>query len=328
MKFKRIQTILVGGAVLMILAAGQASAQAGRGTARIGGVVVDVEGNPVADACVVIEFAADPSVKKDMASGKKGDWAFIGLATGNWNLTVTADGFSPVTQTLYVRQLQVNPKVTVTLEKARPGTAAGIIQDEATFEFLEKGNALLKEERYDEAIAMFEEFLEQNPQAYQVRINIADAHKEKGDIEKAEEIYNAILVKAKDDQALGESMAAKALAGIGDCYLRRDNLEEAQAYFQKSLDTLPEDETLAYNVAEIFFAEQNIEQAEKYFLIAAQIKPDWPDPWLKLGYVYLNKGDMEKAIEMFEKFLKLEPETERSALAQNILNAIRKRPAA
>jgi tetratricopeptide (TPR) repeat protein len=327
MRFIRHSMLIFIGAAMLLGAAGEAAAQAGRGTARIAGVVVDVEGNPVAGARVVIDFAAETGIRREETTGKKGDWAFIGLATGNWNLTVTADGYSPVSQTLYIRQLQVNPKVTVTMEKARAGTA-GVIQDESTFELLEKGNALLKEERYDEAIAMFEAFIEQNPQAYQVRINIADAYKEKGDIEKAEEIYNEILVKAKDDQALGESMAAKALAGIGDCYLRRDNMEEAQAYFQKSLDTLPEDETLAYNVAEIFFAEQNIEQAEKYFLIASQIKPDWPDPWLKLGYVYLNKGDMEKAVEMFEKFLKLEPETERSALAQNILNAIRKRPAA
>ena len=58
--------------------------------------------------------------------------------------------------------------------------------------------------------------------------------------------------------------------------------------------------------------------------MAAQIKPDWPDPYLKLGYVYLNKADYANAVGKLEKFLSLEPEGERAALAKNILNAIKK----
>jgi lipoprotein NlpI len=67
-----------------------------------------------------------------------------------------------------------------------------------------------------------------------------------------------------------------------------------------------------------------LDEALKYFDLAVKIRPDWPDPYLKLGYVYLNKADMAKAIEKFEKFLTLEPEGERAALARNILNAIKK----
>jgi len=43
-----------------------------------------------------------------------------------------------------------------------------------------------------------------------------------------------------------------------------------------------------------------------------------------LAYAYLNKGDSAKAAENLEKFIKLEPESERTAQAQSILDAIKK----
>ena len=58
--------------------------------------------------------------------------------------------------------------------------------------------------------------------------------------------------------------------------------------------------------------------------LAIQIKSDWSEPYLKLGYVFLNKGDNAKAIENFEMFLKLEPDSERSTNVKNIINNLKK----
>jgi len=123
---------------------------------------------------------------------------------------------------------------------------------------------------------------------------------------------------------MGKTMEARALAGIGVCYLKQDNLEEAKKVFKQSIEAAPEDEVLAYNVGEICFSNQQIDEAARYFELASQIKPDWPDPYLKLGYVYLNKGNMEKAVEHLEHFIKLEGDTERSARVQDIIKTIKK----
>jgi tetratricopeptide (TPR) repeat protein len=210
------------------------------------------------------------------------------------------------------------------LKKVSGGQGSGVIQDESTFAFLELGNQLFKDGKYDEAIAQYELFLEKNPQAYQVQVNIADAYREKGEYDKATELYNKLIELAANDPTLGKEVAAKAQAGIGDIYLRQNKIAEAQEYFKKSIENSPKDEVLAYNVGEIYFSNQNLDEAKKYFELASQIKPGWPDPYLKLGYVYLNKADNTNAIAMFEKFLTLEPEGERAALAKNILNAIKK----
>jgi tetratricopeptide (TPR) repeat protein len=309
--------------ILGLIASGLAYAQAGRGVGRIGGVVVDTEDKPIEGVKVMIAFSQDENLKHETITNKKGEWAFLGLGTGNWSMTASIKGFLPVSKPLYVSQLSINPKVTVRLQKTSTG-GGGIIQDETTFVFLEKANQLFKEKKYDEAIASYQQFMEKNPVAYQVSLSIADCYQEKGDIEKARELYNKVIEQAKTDQSMGKEMTAKAQAGIGNCYLKQNKLQEAQDFFKQSVDNSPNDEILAYNVGEIYFKNQKFDDALRYFDVAAQIKPDWPDPYLKLGYCYLNKLDNANAIAKLEKFLSLEPEGERAALAKNIINAIKK----
>lgn len=322
MKTKALRAILTG-MMAAFLVAGFAFAQAGRGTARLGGIVIGPGGEPIVGADIKLSYAqAGGGVKREAKTNKKGEWSVIGLGSGQWEVTVLMAGYEPVVQKVTVSQLKLNPRVEMKLRKASAG--GGVIQDESTFSFLELGNQFFKGGRYDDAIAQYQLFLEKNPQAYQVQLNIADAYREKADFAKAEELYNKVIEQAAADQVLGKQMAGKAQAGIGDIYLKQNKLAEAQEYFKKSIESSPEDEILAYNVGEIYFSNQNLDEAQRYFELASKIKTDWPDPYLKLGYVYLNKTDNAGAINMFEKFLTLEPEGERAALVKNILSAIKK----
>ena len=322
MKTRAIKTI--GFLVLAgLVAAGLGFAQAGRGVGRLGGVVLDPDGNPMEGVKVKIVFSQNDKMILEQATGKKGEWSFIGLGTGNWEFTAMAPGFMPQTKTLYVSQLGVNPRLAITMQKIPKG-GGGAVANEATFAILEKGNQLFKEAKYDEAIVQFQDFLAKNPNLYQIQASIGDCYREKGEFDKAMEIYNKVLEQAKSDTALGKEMSAKAFSGIGNCYLKQGKLPEAQNFFKQSIENSPKDEILAYNVGEIYFSNQGYDDAIKYFDMAVQIRPEWPDPYIKLGYVYLNKAETAKAIEKFEKFLTLEPDGERAALVKNILNAIRK----
>jgi Tfp pilus assembly protein PilF len=308
--------------VILGLTAAAALAQAGRGMGRLGGVVLDPDGNPLPGAKVTLAFKDNKNLIFDQTSGKKGEWSFIGLGTGDWILAVTAPGFLPYDNLINVSQLSVNPKVQVQMKKPEKGS--GVISDEQSVELLEQGNQFFKEDRYDDAIAAYNQFFAANPGLYQIQVSIADCYREKGEFDKAVELYNEVLKLAEGDATLGREMKAKSLAGIGNVLLKQNKLTEAQDFLRKSIESSPDDEVLAYNVGEIYFSNQNLDEALRYFELAAGIKPGWPDPFLKLGYVYLNKVDNAKAIENFEKFLELEPEGERAALVRNILSVIRK----
>ncbi len=315
---------LLAAAIILsfFISAQELAAQGGRGKGRLQGLVLDEAGNPVPGAKVTATFLQAGGTTFETTTDKKGEFVFMGVGTGNWDVTVTAKGYLPVTARVYTSQLNKNPKATIKLEKKAEGT--GVVQDEATFQTLEEGNAFFKDGKYDTALLMFEEFLAKNPGAYQVLLNIGDCYREKGEYDKAIENYNKLITQAGTDSAMGKTMGAKGLAAIGLCYLKQNKLAESQDYFKKSIEMAPQDENLPYNVAEIYFSNSQIDDAIRYFEMASQIKPDWPDPYLRVAYAYLNKGDTAKAIENLEKFIKLEPETERTAQAKAILDAIKK----
>jgi len=298
-------------------------AQAGRGTARIGGVVVDESGNPVISAKIVIYFQGNEGISREAKSDKKGKWSIIGLGSGDWRVSASAEGYVPTQTDVNVSQLAINPPITLTLKKIKPSESR-IIEDESTLALLDQASQLFDEEKYKEAIDLCREFLEKNPQAYQAHLNIGDCYKEMGELDKAFAEYTLVRDKSEEDKLTGKKMAAKALAGMGDIYLKKGDLEKAQDYFKQSIEVSPEDEILTYNVGEIYFSNQKIDEAIYYFELSTRIRPDWSDPYLKLGYVYLNKGDKEKAVENFQRFLKLEPDSERSQTVRGILETLQK----
>jgi tetratricopeptide (TPR) repeat protein len=296
--------------------------QTARGKGRLSGEVVDQEGKAVVGAKVVIEYIGDDTAVHDTTTDKRGNFGFIALGTGRWKITATLEGFIPAATEVYVRQLERNPKVTVTLQKVLE-TDRPFVENEESFEFLDKGNKLYEDGKYKEALLAYEEFLTLNPKAYQVRLNLYNCFRELGDYEKAREQCNLVLESVSTEEAAGKEMAAKALAGIGECYLKEQDIENAQKYFEQSINTYPENELTAYNVGEIFFANQKLDEALKYFNIAKDIKPDWSDAYYKLGLVYLNLANYDEAKVNLEKFLTLEKDTERAASVKNILNQLK-----
>jgi tetratricopeptide (TPR) repeat protein len=298
-------------------------AQAGRGTARIGGVVVDESGNPISSAKIVIYFQGKEEISREAKSDKKGRWSIIGLGSGDWRVTASAEGYIPTYFDLNVSQIKINPTITLTLKKIKPSESS-IIEDESTLALLDQASRLFDEGKYTEAIDLCREFLEKNPQAYQAHLNIGDCYKEMGELDKAIAEYNLVLEKSEEDKLTGKKMTAKALSSIGDIHLKKGDLEKAQSYFKQSIEASPEDEILTYNVGEIYFSNQKIDEAIYYFELSTRIRPDWSDPYLKLGYVYLNKGNKEKAVVNFQKFLQLEPDSERSQTVRGILETLQK----
>lgn len=299
-----------------------AAAQAGRGKARIAGAVLDEQGNPVPKVKIVIELMARDTATRETTTNRNGEWVFMGLGSGNWQLTATAEGYIPTQTNVFVSQIGQNPKVVVTLKKIAQMTES--IKKATDINLIEEAGQLFGERKYDEALALLQEFLEKNPTAYQTHINIGDCYKEMGEYEKAEQEYDLALESAKTDEDQGEEMMAKATAGKGDIYVRKGDLEKAQSFFKESIELLPENEILPYNVGEIYFANRNLDEAIEYYDIAIKIKPDWSPPYYKQGLVYLNKADYARAEENFKKFLEIDPNSDLAEQVRSMLDYLEK----
>ena len=246
--------------------------QAGRGKARLKGVVLDENGQPVPSAQVVLELLSSEQVKREVKTNKKGEWAILGLGSGNWRVTASAEGFIPTTTTIFVSQIEKNPKVVLKLKKIKVSQKG--LRDEASLDYLEKAASLYTNKKYDEALAILEEAITEYPETYQVRILMGDCYREKAELDRALELYTQAVQEIPDDE-MGKEIKAKTFSAIGDCYLRKGDLEKAQTFFKQSIETYPENEIIPYNVGEIYFANQKLDEAIQYFSLATKIKPDW-----------------------------------------------------
>jgi tetratricopeptide (TPR) repeat protein len=295
--------------------------QEGLGKGRISGTVIDEQGNPIEGVAIVMVNAYN--TKLEGQSDKEGHFAVAGMGTGMWNLTATKDGFEPATQQIDVRQLRRNPPIEIVMKRLT-GNEAFLSDDEA-MELFNEADGLMKEEQYDAAILMFQDLLEKHPDLYQTHLSIGNCYMKKGDLDEAESEFSLVLEKIKEvygDYHQDKKAALGAFAGLGTLALQKDDFQTAKDYFTQSLELSPEDPAAAYNVGSIFFSNQRIEESIEYLELAKKIDSSWPDPYLKLGYVYLNIADYDRSLEHFNKFIEMDPENPEVPVVRQMIETI------
>ena len=294
------------------------------GRGRITGLVVDEAGQPLEGARIAVKIV-DGKTTLEGVSDKKGRFAVAGLGTGDWRITASLPGYVEAFIEMPISQVRPNPPVTLTLKRAGGGPA--IQADPESLAAIDRGNALEAEGRYDEAIALFQGFLEKYPDVYQVRANLGGARLKQGDLDGAEAEFKTVLERsggASGDLVKDKGSAVRALTGLGEVALKRDDLASAGRLFSEALALSPEDEAAAYNVGEILFSGQKTDEAIGFFELATKINKDWPKPYYRLGFAYLNKGEYDKSLESFKTFIALDPGNPEVANVKNVMAAVEK----
>ena len=299
------------------------AAQENLGRGRVSGKVIDERKQPVEGAKIVAQSLTAAGTKLEARTDAKGAFIVGGMGSGPWRFTAGKAGYLDEVLDVDVHQLRANPPIVIVLKE--PAAAAADGSREAAESALAQGNKLLAEEKYAEARTLLEEFLAGHPDSFQVRLQIGQCGLKLGELDKAEQSFAALLEeiqKRSGSYAKEADLAAQALAGLGEAAVRRGDIDSGMTYFRQALEVAPADAKVAYNVAEIFFANQKIDEAIQYYLAALQIRTDWPKPYNKLGLAYLNKGDYPKALEYLRKFVAMEPESPAAAEAKNLIAAI------
>lgn len=286
------------------------SAQEGRGKGRINGTVVDSDGNPLEGVVITaIHVASGTSFKEK--SNEKGRWAIGGLGTGNFRFTAEMDGYEPEFFDVRVSQFsRNNPSIAFTLQKTRAESAKMPgVEDSETVVLFEEGNQLFNEGNYAEAAAKFQEFLGKNPEFIPAHLNLGNCYRALEDYEKANASYTYILAHIQETEGTleGNRLAAGALAAMGETAMLQGDLEQASSHLEQAMAIYP-NETLAFNIGEIYFKQGDAVKGTEYFNQAIEIKADWAPPYRQRGYALLNQADYKGALESFQKFLELDPD--------------------
>jgi len=300
--------------------------QEGRGHARLKGVVMDLDGNPIEGAEVELE-SLEHKLTMTTKTDEEGRWFFLGLGRTVVKIKASKEGYDPtIIPRLDVSAFTVNnPNQEIVLKKIEDIENLEL-EDPKTLYI--KGEKLYNQGEYEKALAVFKEFVEKQPELYEARINIGNCYIKLKQHDKVMEEFEFVLEKLKEetDDLKGNKTASSIYASLGELYMDKNDLEKTKEYFEKSINIDPSNYALSYNVAEILFNSNKIDEAIHYYELAAKIKPDWPKSYLKLGYCYLNKGEMETAIDYLNKFVELSPEDDPQVNSvKNIIKQLEKK---
>lgn len=291
------------------------------------GRVTDAEtGDPIAGATVRLEGHrplgnAQPDEPRDEQTSDSGEYTLLGLPSGEWDITVEAEGYQAAPGTVTVR-FGRNAPVNIRMEAIPhplmadmdPDLLDGMSRAERTA-FLDGIQAELdtiaaarENEDWEAALAGSQALLERFPTISRLQTDVGEALTRLQRYEEAIAAYEAAAAAEPELRSQVDTTIARLRAAMGD--------SSAVESLIASGDAARED---YYNLGETAFAQGDNPTAVGWYEKAAAADPDWILPVFKLGLVALNQGDIEGAKAHFARAVELDPDSPEGAQAQAVL---------
>jgi tetratricopeptide (TPR) repeat protein len=297
---------------------------AGQASGRVRGIVTDEDGNPLANVKILMK-STTYTFKLETVSDNKGKWAFLGFDKDVFEFTFSKDGFETGQTQVFLSGVNRNPDQTIVLIKKVKDFAQGVV-DPADRELLKTASEMYEAGQYAEAVPLLKEFIDGHPTIYMARGNLAKTYLKLKQYADAIAEYQKILEALKADAAATEidAKTADIYVAMAEAYQDQGLYDQAGTYYMKAVDLIPPtDPAVPFNLAELLFRANRVDDAIRYYGLAIQLKPEAGLYELKLGFALLNKGDTSSAVEHFEKFLTLSPDDPQAESIRNLIKTIK-----
>ncbi len=305
-------------AALMLIGLGFAApqAQAQTGTAR--GRVLDAQGQPLAEAKVLMEFQGGVTRKFEVKTNKKGEFMQVGMQPGPYRFTASKEGY----QSGFADQrvslgdpTQVPDFKLNTMAQAQQ--AAGGAEAAALRTSFQKAVELQSAGKVDEAEAAYKAILTTSPDVPEVYQNLGQLYLAKKDYAAAETAFQKGLELRPESTDMTTQLAR--------VYQESGQAEKAMALIEKSAGANPQDARAQFNRGIFLLNANKNEEAIGAFEAAIKADPTLAEPYYRLGALMVGQGKIPEAIQNLEKYLSLNPtDAQNVATAQGLIKALKK----
>ncbi|HZR23085.1 MAG TPA: tetratricopeptide repeat protein [Vicinamibacterales bacterium] len=305
MRTTRTSTICVG---IILFLASAVSAQDWRGMGRLAGKVVDETGAPIEGVTVKGvrgESNGGPIVK----TNKKGEWVLAGINGGAWNLDFDKPGYEPVKKSAAFQEHDSNPAMTVTMKKAAVDPNVQIRAD------LEKAADLVKQQKFADARAIYQNILAQHPDAYQIEPYIARTYYAEHQLDPA--IEHLKIAAAKDPN----NVEIKLL--LATVLNEKGSTDDARQILASIDESKVTDPATFVNAGIGLINQKKPEDALTWFDKAIARFPQSADAYYYRGITQLQLGKNDAAKADLEKFVAMAPNAPEAATAKGILEKLK-----
>lgn len=159
---------------------------------------------------------------------------------------------------------------------------------------------LISLKRYKEAEKALTALAEDNKEAENAYFALATVYGLTKEHKKAAAAYEKILALNPERHQAAEGRIRALIAGKQE--------KAALAFAEKRATARPKDPASAYMLGEAALAARDLPKAEKAFMKAHNLKPEWDRPLMTMSQIYAATKRMDKAIELCRKAMVKVPE--------------------
>ena len=287
---------------------------------QVRGTVLDVNGEPVADATIVFEHTQGRHPRTENKTGDDGSFIQIGLRSGDYTVTASKDGVGSESATVAVIQGGRGRDLTFHLSPISglsAGDAEQLLALQAAFNAAVIAN---NAGDYVTAAAKFSETTTISPDCTDCFINLGHALVDTENYGDAEVAF--IKATELDDQS-GDAFAGLALLYNAQKKYALAQEASAKATALSSVDGGGGSGQAMYNQGVILWNAGSFAEAKEQFEAAIKVDSTIPDAFYQLGMANLNLGLLPAAVEAFEDYLELAPDGPKAAEVQAAVNALK-----
>ena len=171
------------------------------------------------------------------------------------------------------------------------------INSQNTFAIFNKGNIYCNLDRYSEAIPVYHEYLENEPDSFEAMTYLAECYEKTGDLTLARKYYQEAIELAPE--------YADPWFGLGIIALESGNPDDSLILLRKAVRLDDENPEIWHVLGKAHYVKGEKKAALRCFREALKIDVYFNEVWVDLGRIILKDGFLLKALPYLEKAYKI-----------------------
>ncbi len=168
----------------------------------------------------------------------------------------------------------------------------------ADLDLFQKGRILYQEGRFTEAIRVYQEIINNNPEDFKAYLNLAYLYKDLAEYRQATEVIR---------EALGFFEDIRLEILLGRLYYLDGKPRQAISQLKALLSSDSKDAGLLFYLGLCYEDIGKLTDAEAFYLDAVRFKPSNVLAYLKLGNIYYQRRRYKQAAQTYQKVISLDP---------------------
>jgi Flp pilus assembly protein TadD/peroxiredoxin len=165
--------------------------------------------------------------------------------------------------------------------------------------------------RAAEAIQDFEQSLQLRPDYAIALLNLGNVYRRQGSLDKAQECLTKALALQPDDPEVNYS--------LGMFYAQQNQMDRTAEYLRRAIELRPDYAEARNNLGVLLVRQRDYAQAEEQFTTCMRLVPGFDQSYINLARLYAIESDKQKAIEILQQLLQVQPQNTAAQQALKML---------